>query len=111
MLVQPAPNSPATLTSSVRGDTLSRSRPAGQGWRLQGLTNSAGTNNMSNNWSAAVSARDGSFSVPIVTNNPPVFYRLVYPSSACDGIELTRARRPAQADVLARLSLMCDEVA
>jgi len=111
ILVQPGPTTPATLTNSLSGSTLTLNWPAGQNWRLQSVTNRAGINNISNNWATVAGAGDGSYSAPIVPTNPPVFYRLVYPYSACGSIELTWARPPTRADVLARLCLMCHEIA
>lgn len=67
----------ATLTSVVSGGNLNLSWPAG--WRLEAQTNSIATG-LSGNW-GPVSGAQGvtSLSVPIVTSNPTVFYRLVFP--------------------------------
>jgi hypothetical protein len=49
------------------------------GWRLEGQTNSL-TVGISNNWvTIPGSALTNLVNLPYVTNNPTVFYRLVYP--------------------------------
>jgi autotransporter-associated beta strand protein len=70
--------SPATLTNSVSGATLTLSWPAGQGWRLQEQTNSRSVG-LRTNW---VYVTDSSVSITNITvdkTKPTTFYRLVYP--------------------------------
>jgi hypothetical protein len=68
---------PATLTSVVNGNNLNLSWPAG--YRLEAQTNSLATG-LSGNWGTVPGAQGvTSLSVPIVTGNPAVFYRLVFP--------------------------------
>ncbi|HEX5220075.1 MAG TPA: autotransporter-associated beta strand repeat-containing protein [Verrucomicrobiae bacterium] len=68
---------PAALSSVVNGNNLDLSWPAG--WRLEAQTNSLATG-LNGNW-GTVPGSEGvnSLSVPIVTGNPAVFYRLVFP--------------------------------
>lgn len=73
-------STPVTLSSVVSGNNLNLSWPASQlGYRLEVQTNSLAVG-VNNNWvtvpgSTSVTA----LSVPIVTGNPTVFYRLVFP--------------------------------
>jgi autotransporter-associated beta strand protein len=72
------PSGPGSITNSVSGNILSLSWPAGQGWRLQGQTNSS-SNGLGTNWGNVTGGSDGSISITIDPNQPTVFYRLVYP--------------------------------
>lgn len=72
------PSGPATLTNSVSGGILNLTWPAGQGWRLEGQTNSLATG-LSGNWGTVTGAADGSYAAAIDASQPAVFYRLVYP--------------------------------
>jgi len=67
----------ATLASAVSGGSLNLSWPAG--WRLEAQTNSLAMG-LSGNWGTVPGAQGvTSLSVPIVTGNPAVFYRLAFP--------------------------------
>jgi autotransporter-associated beta strand protein len=77
LLVQPGPSGPAQLTNTISGNTLSFSWPAGQGWRLQALTNSSGV--IGTNWVYLTDGSVNSTNVPISQTNPAVFFRLRYP--------------------------------
>ena len=81
LLVQAGPSGPAKLISSLSGNSLSLTWPAGQGWRLVGQTNSlsTGLNPSSAAWGAVPGVSDGSASISIDSTKPTVFYRLVYP--------------------------------
>lgn len=73
---------PATevqLTNSFSGGVLSLSWPAGQGWTLEGQTNSLSTGLSPTGWGTVTDAGDGSYSVTIDPAQPTVFYRLVKP--------------------------------
>ncbi|HEY4415338.1 MAG TPA: autotransporter-associated beta strand repeat-containing protein, partial [Verrucomicrobiae bacterium] len=72
---------PVALTSSLSGNTLTLTWPAGQGWRLVGQTNqlSAGLNPDPAAWSPVSGVSDGSATITINATNPTVFYRLVNP--------------------------------
>ena len=67
---------PATLTNSMSGNTLTRSWPAGQGWRLQQQTNAL-TVGISTNWVDLTDASVSSTNLKIDPALPTVFYRLV----------------------------------
>ena len=69
---------PAILTNSVSGNTLSLSWPAGQGWRLQMQTNSLYTG-LNTNWVEEANSSVSSTNITIDSANPTVFYRLVNP--------------------------------
>lgn len=71
---------PATLVSSVSGNVLSLSWPAGQGWTLQAQTNALSVG-LNNTWTTLVPGSAGISSTNLTINpaNPTVFYRLVYP--------------------------------
>jgi hypothetical protein len=71
---------PPALTRVVSGNNLTISWPQDHGgWRLLAQTNVLGVG-LSNNWATVPnSANVLSVTVPIVTGNPTVFYRLVYP--------------------------------
>lgn len=71
---------PVTLGSVVSGNNLNLSWPASQlGYRLEVQTNSLAVG-VNNNWvTVPGSTSVTSLSVPIVTGNPTVFYRLVFP--------------------------------
>lgn len=69
---------PATLTNSVTGNTLQLSWPAGQGWRLEGQTNSWSVG-LSTNWVPLTDASVSSTNLTIDPTKPTVFYRLVNP--------------------------------
>lgn len=74
----PGPTSPALITNSVSGNTLSLSWPAGQGWRLQIQTDglSAG---LSTNWVYVTDGTASSTNITVSPSVPTAFYRLVYP--------------------------------
>lgn len=72
------PTEPAVLTSTVAGNQLSLSWPAGQGWRLQAQTNSLNVG-LSNNWTYLTDGSVTSTNITIDPAAPAVFYRLVYP--------------------------------
>jgi autotransporter-associated beta strand protein len=76
--VMPVNTNSPTLAASSSGNSLTLSWPQDHaGWRLQVQTNSAG---LGTNWfTVASSTNNLSVTVPIVSTNPPVFYRLVYP--------------------------------
>jgi len=72
------PSGPANITSSVSGNTLTLSWPAGQGWVLQAQTNSLSTG-LGTNWvDVAGSAALSSKSITLNPALPTVFYRLKY---------------------------------
>jgi hypothetical protein len=78
--VMPVNTSPPTLATSQSGNSLTLSWPPDHaGWRLQVQTNST-TIGISTNWiTVPNSANVVSVTVPMVSTNPCVFYRLVYP--------------------------------
>lgn len=79
VLTGPAgPTSRATITNSFSGGVLSLSWPAGQGWRLQGQTNSLSTG-LSNNWGYLTDGSVSSTNITVDATKPAVFYRLTYP--------------------------------
>jgi len=69
------PSSPATITNSISGNTLTFAWPAGQNWRLVSQTN----NLSPSGWSTVTGVSDGSAIITIDPNQPSVFYQLVYP--------------------------------
>jgi autotransporter-associated beta strand protein len=72
---------PAKLTNSVSGSTLTLSWPADHlGWHLQAQTNTLGAGLKSNAW-VVVSGSDQmtSTNISITKTNPTVFYRITYP--------------------------------
>jgi autotransporter-associated beta strand protein len=75
------PPTPALLTNSVSGSTLTLTWPSGQSWRLVGQTNSlsTGLNPAASAWFNVPGGIDGSNSISIDPANPTVFYRLVWP--------------------------------
>ncbi len=75
------PSSPATLTNSITGSTLTLKWPAGQSWRLVSQTNSLSTGLNPNNaaWTTVSGVGDGSATITINPANPTVYYKLVYP--------------------------------
>jgi hypothetical protein len=76
--VKPVSTNAPTLATSKSGNNLTLSWPADHaGWRLQAQTNSSG---IGTNWFTVSGSTNGlSVTVPIVSTNPCVFYRLVYP--------------------------------
>ncbi len=72
-------NSP-TMATAKTGNSLTLSWPADHaGWRLQVQTNSASTG-LNNNWATVPGSTNAvSVTVPVVSGNQTVFYRLVYP--------------------------------
>jgi autotransporter-associated beta strand protein len=77
-VITPTSTVPVPISTTVTGNQLKLGWPADhQGWRLQGQTNSAG---IGTNWhDVPGSTQTNSITMPIVPNNPPVFFRLVYP--------------------------------
>jgi len=77
----PVTPTPATLTNSVSGSTLTFTWPAGEGWVLKNQTNtlSTGLNPDTNAWFPVPGGIDGSNSIAIDPNQPTVFYRLFWP--------------------------------
>ena len=74
----PGPSGPATISSSVSGNTLTLSWPSGEGWILQMQTNSL-TTGLGTNWvSVPGSSSISSTNIPLNPNVPTVFYRLIY---------------------------------
>jgi autotransporter-associated beta strand protein len=73
------PSGPASITSSISGNSLNLTWPAGQGWRLESQTNSLSTGLTPNGWSSVSGVSDGSAAITIDPAKPTVFYRLVYP--------------------------------
>jgi hypothetical protein len=71
------PPTPATLTNSYNGTTLTLNWPTGQGWRLQAQTNGLGTG-LNMNWSDVTGATPPLNLTPN-SSNGSVFYRLVWP--------------------------------
>jgi len=71
---------PVTLNSVVSGNTLNLSWPANQlGWRLEVQTNSLAVG-INTNWATVPGSTSvTSVAVPVITVNPIVFYRLVFP--------------------------------
>jgi hypothetical protein len=76
----PVSTSPPTLATSKSGNSLTFSWPQDHaGWRLQVQTNSM-TTGISTNWFTVPGSTNVlSLTVPIVSTNPTVFYRLIYP--------------------------------
>jgi len=74
------PSGPGTITNSFNSgtSTLSLSWPAGQGWRLQGQTNSRSTG-LGTNWAYVTDGSVSSTNITVDSTQPTVFYRLVYP--------------------------------
>jgi fibronectin-binding autotransporter adhesin len=70
-----------TIASSISGNTLSLTWPAGQGWQLQSQTNNLSSGLSSNpaDWSTVSDAGDGSASINMDPAQPAVFYRLTHP--------------------------------
>jgi autotransporter-associated beta strand protein len=81
--VQSVSLNPTPITVSVSGSTMTLSWPADHlGWRLQVQTNalSVGLTNNANAWATVPGSTNAlSYTAQIVTMNPTVFYRLVYP--------------------------------
>src|SRR5664280_308647 len=74
-IVPPVP----TITNSVVGNSLQLSWPSGYGYTLEIQTNSLSIG-LGTNWvRVSTSATTNQVTVPIVTGNGCVFYRLVYP--------------------------------
>jgi autotransporter-associated beta strand protein len=74
-VVPPVP----TITNSVVGNSLQLSWPSGYGYTLEIQTNSLNVG-LGTNWvRVSTSATTNQVTVPIVTGNGCVFYRLVYP--------------------------------
>ena len=69
--------SPASITSTVSGNHLTLSWPAGQGWVLQAQTNSLNTG-LTTNW-VRLPAAANPYNATIDTSKGTVFYRLVNP--------------------------------
>lgn len=74
----PTAPSPATLTNSVSGNTLSLSWPPSQGWRLESQTNLL-SSGLGTNWQPAAASSVSSTNITIDATQPTVFYRLVFP--------------------------------
>jgi autotransporter-associated beta strand protein len=72
------PTGPANLTNSFSSGILSLSWPAGEGWRLQGQTNSLSTG-LSTNWVYLTDGSVSSTNITVDPTKPAVFYRLTYP--------------------------------
>ncbi|MEY4386138.1 MAG: hypothetical protein RLY20_1421, partial [Verrucomicrobiota bacterium] len=72
------PSGPATLTNSYSGGALNLSWPAGQGWRLQGQTNSRASG-LGTNWAYMTDGSVSSTNITVDSTQPTVFYRLTYP--------------------------------
>jgi len=72
------PSSPAELTNSISGSTLSLNWPAGLGWKLQQQTNALSTG-LSTNWSYITDGSVSSTNITVDVTKPAVFYRLRYP--------------------------------
>jgi autotransporter-associated beta strand protein len=74
------PPTPAQLTNSISGSTLTLTWPSGQGWTLKGQTNnlSTGLNTNASAWDTVPGASDGSIIITINPANPTVFYRLFW---------------------------------
>jgi autotransporter-associated beta strand protein len=72
------PPTPAQLTNSISGSTLTLTWPSGQGWTLKSQTNSlsSGLNPNLSAWGTVPGGIDGSNSITINPANPTVFYRL-----------------------------------
>lgn len=69
----------ASIVSSIADGNLTLSWPEGQGWRLEGQTNSLAVG-ISNNWvTVAGSTTTNKVIIPINTNNGASFFRLVNP--------------------------------
>ena len=81
LVTPPGPTGPGYITNSLSGSTLTLTWPAGQNWRLEGQTNSLsnGLNPGAGAWFTVPGGTDGSISLTINSNNPAVFYKLVYP--------------------------------
>ncbi len=77
-VVSPVSTSPVSLGTTVTGSQLQLDWPVDHtGWRLQGQTNATGIGPI---WyDVPGAATTNSIAIPIVTANPTVFYRLVYP--------------------------------
>jgi len=75
-----APPTPAQLTNSISGSTLTLTWPSGQGWTLKSQTNSlsTGLNTNASAWGTVPGGIDGSNSITINPANPTVFYRLFW---------------------------------
>ena len=71
------PPSPASITNTYNGSTLTLNWPTGQGWRLQAQTNGLGTG-LNTNWSNMTGATPPYVTTPNAANGT-VFYRLVWP--------------------------------
>jgi fibronectin-binding autotransporter adhesin len=69
--------SPASITTTHSGSTLTLNWPSGQGWHLQAQTNSLGSG-LNTNWSNVTGATPP-FNVTPNAANGTVFYRLAYP--------------------------------
>jgi hypothetical protein len=69
---------PPPLTTGRSGNSLTLSWPQDHaGWRLQAQTNSTG---LGTNWVTVPGTTNAlSFTVPIASTNPAVFFRLIYP--------------------------------
>ena len=71
---------PPVLTTTVSGGSLVITWPADHaGWRLTAQTNALNVG-LTNNWVTVPGTTNAlSYSAQIVSTNPTVFYRLVYP--------------------------------
>jgi fibronectin-binding autotransporter adhesin len=78
-VVTTGPTGPGVITNSISGSALTLTWPAGQGWRLEGQTNSLSTGLSPTGWSTVSGASDGSVIITTDLAKPTVFYRLVYP--------------------------------
>jgi autotransporter-associated beta strand protein len=78
-VVSAGPTGPSVITNSISGSTLTLTWPAGQGWRLEGQTNSLSTGLSPTGWSIMSGVSDGSAIITTDPAKPTVFYRLVYP--------------------------------
>jgi autotransporter-associated beta strand protein len=78
--VMPVNTAPPTLAATSSGSSLTLSWPQDHaGWRLQVQTNSSAVGIGTNWFTVPGSTNAVSVTVPVVLDNPCVFYRLVYP--------------------------------
>jgi hypothetical protein len=77
-LLPPANPAATNLSFSQTGNILNLSWPAGQGWRLQGQTNSLNTG-LNTNWAYLTDGIVSSTNIPLDPAQSAAFYRLSYP--------------------------------